>query len=357
MAKNDIRLDINFCDHPKTKRLIRTLGHEAFFSLVKLWTNAARLYPKGHLKDLDEIDIADLAGWSGDPEEFVTALTDSRINFLENVDGQYYIHDWEENQPWIYYQEERSAKAKKAARKRWAEDDECEEQTGSTEDEDARSEYEHTSSNANPNKTHAGSNASIKDTNAPSNAGSMQVAYNEQCDMYAQNAPSPSPSPTPIPIPTPIPKNSGEFENSPPSEDDPLPPAAKNPGKTTDSELHASIQKAFLSKNGDRFTDYGKEGKAIKQLIAKAKARDPDNHQDFIKAMITRFWELKTGGRDKFWNSQPFLPSALNAGGIFDRVLETFRDESSGGNAPPGELDAEFLELIRKAEERREGAA
>jgi hypothetical protein len=70
--------------------------------------------------------------------------------------------------------------------------------------------------------------------------------------------------------------------------------------------------------------------------------------------MITRFWELKIG-KDRFWKSQPFLPSALNAGGIFDRVLETFRDPSGGANSSPGELDQEFLKLIKQAEAKREG--
>lgn len=354
MAKNDIRLDINFCDHPKTKRLIRALGHEGFFSLVKLWTNAARLYPKGHLKDLDEIDIADLAGWSGDPDKFVTALIDPRINFIEKVEDQYYIHDWEENQPWIYYQEERSAKAKKAARKRWGEEDNSEGQTGSIEPNDAPSDNEHPSSNAD-----------TTDIDAPSNAGSMQVAYNEQCDMYAQNAPSPSPSPSPIPIP--IPKNSGESFDSPPSGPNssklkkssrkPKPEKSKPQSmQDPDKQLFNSIQKAFLSKNGDKFTNYGKEGKAISQLIEKAKKRDPEDHQAFIRSMITRFWELKTSGQDKFWRSQPFLPSTLNAGGIFDRVMETFRD-GPGGASPPGELDPKFLELIKRTEAKKAGAA
>jgi hypothetical protein len=36
------------------------------------------------------------------------------------------------------------------------------------------------------------------------------------------------------------------------------------------------------------------------------------------------FWRLKSGN-DKFWSGQPFLPSTLNASGIWDRVLESMR--------------------------------
>jgi hypothetical protein len=42
--------------------------------------------------------------------------------------------------------------------------------------------------------------------------------------------------------------------------------------------------------------------------------------------MIEKFWQLKQQG-GKFWKEQPFTPSTLSATGIFDRVLEQFREE------------------------------
>ena len=119
MAKNDIRIDTSLCDHPKTKRLIRKLGYEAFFSIIKLWSLAASLYQKGILKDCDELDIADISGWSGDPAEFCKALIDEKINFLDYDNGVYSIHDWEENQPWVYNSDIRSIAARKSVSKRW----------------------------------------------------------------------------------------------------------------------------------------------------------------------------------------------------------------------------------------------
>jgi hypothetical protein len=105
---------------------------------------------------------------------------------------------------------------------------------------------------------------------------------------------------------------------------------------TTDPLYHA-IEQAFLSQNGDRFTNYGKEGKAIHGIIAKAKARNPDDPGALVKAMMDALWRLKKSG-DKFYAAQPFTPSTLNASGIWDRVLETMRTET---------IDPEVLEIIR----------
>ena len=69
-----------------------------------------------------------------------------------------------------------------------------------------------------------------------------------------------------------------------------------------------------------RFTNYGKEGKAIKGIISKAQARDPTNPGGFAEGMIETFAKLRKKDR-KFYGKQPFLPSSLNASGIWDRVL------------------------------------
>jgi hypothetical protein len=95
-----------------------------------------------------------------------------------------------------------------------------------------------------------------------------------------------------------------------------------------DRELlfYHAVEKAFLEKNDDRFTDYGKEGAAIKNLIKKASARAPENAEAFLAQMIAEFWKQKETS-NAFWKGQPFLPSALNASSIWDRVLEQLRVE------------------------------
>lgn len=94
-----------------------------------------------------------------------------------------------------------------------------------------------------------------------------------------------------------------------------------------DKELYQSIQQAFLAKNGNKFTNYPKEAQGTKGIIAKCKARNPTDPAGMAKAMIEKLWQLKSGS-DKFYSSQPFLPSTLNASGIWDRVLEQYRDHS-----------------------------
>jgi len=184
MAKQDIRLDAEFVNHPKTKRLIRVLGHEGFYALVSLFSNVAKIYPKGRLKNCDEIDIADMANWDKDPDKLVAALMDEKIGFLELVDGEYCIHDWEDNQPYVYHSDKRSEKAKKAAEARWHADENM------GEDNEA---HNHDTDSTSNNNFNTGSNA-------PSNARSTQQACNEHS---MSNAPSPTPTPYPIPNPTP----------------------------------------------------------------------------------------------------------------------------------------------------------
>lgn len=97
--------------------------------------------------------------------------------------------------------------------------------------------------------------------------------------------------------------------------------------KEKDKELYHAVEAAFLSRNGDRFTNYGKEGKAIHGLIEKAMGRLPDDPGAMLKAMLDAFWKLKTGDASAkgFWRGQPFLPSALSP--LWDRVLETMRED------------------------------
>ena len=53
----DIRIAIDFWQHPKTKKLIRRVGIEGIRSLQILWTWAANNKSDGDLAGLDEEDI------------------------------------------------------------------------------------------------------------------------------------------------------------------------------------------------------------------------------------------------------------------------------------------------------------
>jgi hypothetical protein len=103
-----------------------------------------------------------------------------------------------------------------------------------------------------------------------------------------------------------------------------------------DGELYHKVEQAFLSQNGNKFTDYAREGASIKQIIKRAKARDKENAEEVVAAVIDAFWKLKQS-RDRFWAGQPFTPSTLNTVSIWDRVLESMRQD---------ELDPAVREII-----------
>ena len=88
--------------------------------------------------------------------------------------------------------------------------------------------------------------------------------------------------------------------------------------------LHHEILLTFEDHYGGRFTDYAKEGKAIKRMIQMSNIRAPDDPDNFLRTMVAKFWELKTTGSE-FWQGQPFIPSTLSAVKIWDRVLENLR--------------------------------
>ncbi|NCC64747.1 MAG: hypothetical protein EOM15_08840 [Spirochaetia bacterium] len=182
MAKQDMRIDVDFVDHPKTKRLIRQTGYEGFYCLMKLFSIAAKIYKRGELKNLDASDIEDLTGWTGEQGKLVESLLDPKICFLEQDGDLFIIHDWEVYQPWIYYSEKRSEKAKKAINARWnKEKEDTLNNSGNT-----QKETDDTTSIRNVYETYEGSN-------------------------------SPSPLPLPLPLPTPIPQPSLKNPPNPPA--------------------------------------------------------------------------------------------------------------------------------------------
>jgi hypothetical protein len=92
-----------------------------------------------------------------------------------------------------------------------------------------------------------------------------------------------------------------------------------------DSLLYNGIKDAFIEKQPSKnFTDWKKEGEAIKGLIAKIRAHMRDapveEQQQAAAQMLAAFWRLKQSN-DSFWQNKPFLPSMLNSSSIFDMVL------------------------------------
>jgi len=107
-----------------------------------------------------------------------------------------------------------------------------------------------------------------------------------------------------------------------------------------DRAIYHLIKKAFVSKNQD--FDYKRECPHIAKLEVKALSRpDPEA---FIKKAIVQFWSL-THSKDKLFGHQPFLPSVMDSGGMWPRLLKIMEDEQIKGRW--GSVD-ELVEEIEK---------
>ena len=117
MAVSDIRLSVDFFQHPKTIKLERRLGMEGIKALLSLWMWAAQNRPDGVLSGLDPEDIEIAAGWiRSDPAgsdqdlDFVSTLV--ALRWLDEADGVYRLHEWEIHNPWAAGQQSRSNQAR-----------------------------------------------------------------------------------------------------------------------------------------------------------------------------------------------------------------------------------------------------
>ena len=96
--------------------------------------------------------------------------------------------------------------------------------------------------------------------------------------------------------------------------------------------LYDRLLNAFLRKNDEADWDFGREGQHIHKLLKKANAR-PDPAA-FLSQLLETFYELTEKSPEKFWRSRPFLPSALNASGIYPQVVKLMRHQENGRMTP-----------------------
>ncbi len=160
----DARIAVGLPSHPKTKKLIKRLGQASAWNLVCLILWAASNRSDGNLCGMSVEDIELSADWQGADGALVEALV--AVRFLDEVDGSFVLHDWQEHNPWAAGADMRSAKARWNAAKR---------HHGDAEADRLVPEY-----------------AAVR--SATSNATSKKPAQDEQ---GRSSAPSPSPSPSP----------------------------------------------------------------------------------------------------------------------------------------------------------------
>lgn len=167
----DIRLSLDFFDHPKSKKLKKRLGLEGVMALLKLWAWTAGNRPGGMLTGLDVEAVELAADWDGEDGTFVSTLLDLRL--LDDADGTFAIHDWEDHQAYASKSEERSSKAKKAAEVRWSK---------------AKEDMGAGTSNAQPMLTDATSINEHAFSNAPETRNQKPVFYNTTPDGVVVDA-------------------------------------------------------------------------------------------------------------------------------------------------------------------------
>ena len=109
---------MDFLNHAKTRRLIRSYGLQAFYSLIALWMYTAKHRSTGELSGMTPDDIESVSDWPADRAgELVRGLI--AVGFLDEVAGVYQVHDWGDHQPFLADKKARSEAAKKSAMARW----------------------------------------------------------------------------------------------------------------------------------------------------------------------------------------------------------------------------------------------
>jgi hypothetical protein len=112
--------------HPKLKRAARAAGCSPIQMtghLHWLWWWALDIAPDGDLSPYDPDDIADAAGWEGDPSVFVSALMGCGPGDKDGfLDPDMRLHDWDE---YGGKYRKRSEAGRKAAAVRWHSDDDA----------------------------------------------------------------------------------------------------------------------------------------------------------------------------------------------------------------------------------------
>jgi hypothetical protein len=114
---SDLRLNVDFPDHPKTLALESSLGPAAPWALVRLFAWCARFRETGDLRAFFDHELETFARWGGEKGALVRELV--RLGWLEGAEYARRIHDWSRHQGWVAGAEARSEAARRAALARW----------------------------------------------------------------------------------------------------------------------------------------------------------------------------------------------------------------------------------------------
>lgn len=111
-----LNLDIDYFDHPKTKRLVGILGRGAEVLPIKLWSYCGKFHADdGKLINYSDFEIEALAGWWGKSGEMLPAMV--KVGFIKKTNAGYEVHEWLDHEGHISAFKIRSATANAA---RWS---------------------------------------------------------------------------------------------------------------------------------------------------------------------------------------------------------------------------------------------
>lgn len=313
----DIRVQISFSRHVKRRKLQSRLKADGVLALLDLWLYAGENHPDGTLEGMTDEDIALAVNWKGKPETLTKTLVD--IGFMENVEGVYILHDWEDHNPFVVHAPERKERAKLAAKARWSMREACGKHTDSMQD------------------------AMLNQEN--------------------RNAPSPSPTPIPIPIPKPNPnhKTTSAKDGKQPVDNSPEKPAIEKPAlpekgqdqntevlkpdpepeinfsdfdpprKPDKKNLLNGLQ-AVVDKCAKRFDSYGQ-----RQIMLFVEANIRGKHPDAIKHCLESLLHQVDDLGQKIDKPRAYLEAALKIeDGVYnardsEKISEEFKKPLPGG--------------------------
>ncbi len=112
---SNLNLDLNYFEHPKIRRLVGLLGHDAEIFPIRLWCYCGLYHTDdGVFSGYSVQEIEGVAKWNGEPGTMVKAMV--QVGLLDKTGKNYGIHDWQEtNGHLIAFK----IRAKTAAEKRW----------------------------------------------------------------------------------------------------------------------------------------------------------------------------------------------------------------------------------------------
>lgn len=110
-----LNLDLNYFDHPKTRRLVGILGPMSDVLPPRLWAYCGKLHPKdGAMKGYSGLEVEGVIGWTGEAGRAIEALM--RVGFVKETTNGFACVDWRQHEGHIGAL---SRRASDAAKKRW----------------------------------------------------------------------------------------------------------------------------------------------------------------------------------------------------------------------------------------------